>query len=312
MFAGRFGPDMKIIGAFLLTVFSALSVGAFPGHGFAASVIMKMQVENPSKTDNQTVPIKVYLPKEVSPKDIIDLGGLKLDYDPETGMYYVHNSVDLEPGQSMVKKVEMADVWVFTEEQLNSFVQEAKEMASKLSGTPYAAEASALVIGIEEKVQGILKRQEETADRPSEHIRAYRQGISLINTIRQDVTALERLQKDTAGAEDQGKGPDANGSLAGLEGLDSRMALPGSGGVPEGGAPLGRSISMTAAWRLIFAIIGFLGIISVVFFMTWHRLLAKQQGMPMDEFEPPDSRLDLLNTDTKEPEGDTGANKSNV
>ena len=48
------------------------------------------------------------------------------------------------------------------EEQLNSFVKEAKEMAIQLAETPYGAEASALVIGIEEKVQGILKRQEET------------------------------------------------------------------------------------------------------------------------------------------------------
>jgi len=72
-------------------------------------------------------------------------------------------------------------------------------MAIQLAETPYGAEASALVIGIEEKVQGILKRQEETADRPSEHIRAYRQGISLINTIREDVLALERLQQDTSG-----------------------------------------------------------------------------------------------------------------
>jgi len=303
---------MKTLRVLLLFFLVCASTPVLAGIAMGASVIMKMQVENPSKTDSQTVPVKVYLPKEVSPKDIIDLGDLKLDYDPETGLYYVHNSVGLEPGQSVVKKVEMADVWVFTEEQLNSFVNEAKEMASQLAGTPYAAEASAVVIGIEEKIQGILKRQEETADRPSEHIRAYRQGISLINTIRQDVAALERLQQDTSGGEDQQKGPDSKDALAGLGNSDSRIPLLGPGGVPEGGAPLGRSISMTSAWRIIFAILGFLGILSAVFFMTWHRLLSKQQGMPLQGMEEAENKFDLLDPNNRESQPDKESSKANV
>lgn len=255
----------------------------------AASIVMKMQVKNPSKSEGQTVPLKVYLPKEISPKDIIDLGDLKLDYDPDTGMYYVHNSVDLEPGQSMTKRIEMKDVWVFTEDQMSAFVDQAKEMAKQLEGSPYAAEALALVVGIEERVQGILKRQEETADQPSEHIRAYRQGLSLLNTIRQDVSALKTLRQDSGGEALNNKQA-ASASLSGNEGSDGRMTLPGSGGVAEGGAPLGRSISMTAAWRIIFAILGFLGILSVVFFMTWHRLLRttmkyEQGAVPLDSGE---------------------------
>ena len=295
---------MKTPWVVLLLLLGWVSAPIFQDTAKGASIIMKMQVKNPSKTETQTVPVKVYLPKEVSPKDILDLGDLKLDYDPETGMYYVHDSLDLDPGQSMVKSVEMADVWVFTEEQLNSFVKEAKEMASQLAETPYGAEASALVIGIEEKVQGILKRQEETADRPSEHIRAYRQGISLINTIREDVLALERLQQDTSGGEDQLKGPDSKDALAGIGDSDSRIALLESGGVSEGGAPLGRSISMTAAWRIILAILGFLGVLSAVFFITWHRLLSKQQGMPLQELEGTENKFDLLNPNDKESQQD--------
>ena len=303
---------MKTPWVVLLLVLGWASAPIFQDTAKGASIIMKMQVENPSKTESQTVPVKVYLPKEVSPKDILDLGDLKLDYDPETGMYYVHKSVDLETCQAKVKKVEMADVWVFTEEQLNSFVKEAKDMAIQLADTPYGAEASALVIGIEEKVQGILKRQEETADRPSEHIRAYRQGISLLNTIREDVLALERLQQDTSGGENQLKGPDSKDALAGIGDSDSRIALLESGGVSEGGAPLGRSISMTAAWRIILAILGFLGVLSVIFFMTWHRLLSKQQGMPLQELEGTENKFDLLEPNDKESQQDKESSKVNV
>jgi len=62
--------------------------------------------------------------------------------------------------------------------------------------------------------------------------------------------------------------------------------LAGSGDSPEGGAPLGRAISMTTAWRMIFAILAFLGALSAVFFLTWHRLLrvtvgGEQEAVPL-------------------------------
>ena len=47
---------------------------------------------------------------------------------------------------------------------------------------------------------------------------------------------------------------------------------------------------MTTAWRLIFAILGFLAVLSAVFFMTWHRLLGitvkgEHQALPVSTGE---------------------------
>jgi len=266
---------------------------ALPGVALAqmGSVILKINVANPSQTEPQTIPLKVYLPKEASPKDIIDLGDLKLDYDPDTGMYVVHAEVTLEAGQSITKMVQMNDIWVFTEEQLSSFVNQAKELASRLEKTPSADKAAAFVLSIEKKAQGILKRQAETATNPGEHIRTYRQGITVITTIEQDLSALERLKQEASGEEGQGERPPGKGSFRDSGDPDSRIAfLPGSGDAPEGGAPLGRSISMTTAWQIIFAILAFLAVLSVIFFMTWHRVLRvtmerEQQASPLSTGE---------------------------
>jgi len=43
---------------------------------------------------------------------------------------------------------------------------------------------------------------------------------------------------------------------------------------------------MTTAWQIIFAILAFLGALSAVFFLTWHRLLRvtvgrEQEGAPL-------------------------------
>ena len=282
---------MRNLAITLVLIIGCLGPTLYGGIEVSASVIMKIQVENPSEKEKQTVPVKVYLPKEVNPKDLIDLGGLKLDYDPDMGMYYVHDSVELGPGKSMVKKVEMEDVWVFKEEELSSYVNEAKEMAKQLEGSPYATEAAALVLGIEEKVQGILKKQEETADNPREHIRAYRQGIALIDTVKEDVSDMDRLEREISGKNGQGKDVMAKGASPDAGDTDSKIALgPASDGPPESGAALGRSISMTTAWRIIFVILAFLGVLSGVFFMTWRRLVgattnSEPQGLPLSTGE---------------------------
>ena len=239
---------------------------ALPGLALAqmGSVSLKIHVANPSQKEPQTIPVKVYLPKEATPKDIKDLGGLKLDYDPDTGMYYVHDEVALEAGQSITKTVHIEDIWVFSEEQLVSFVSRAKERASKLTEPSSAQEAAGIVQQIEQKAQEILKRQKEADGKPAERIQAYRQGLTVITTIEQDLEALERLAQSAPGRDGKGASRET----------DSRLALlAGSGDAPEGGAPLGRSISMTTAWQIIFAILAFLAVLSVIFFMTWHRVL---------------------------------------
>jgi len=174
----------------------------------------------------------------------------------------------------MTKKVVMEDIWVFTEEQLSSFVNQAKELASRLEKSPHSEKAAGLVLGIEKKVQEIFRRQRQTANNPEEHIRAYRQGLSVITTIEQDLSALEKLKPEGSEGEGQEKSPPAKRTSSDSRDGDSRMALAsGSDGPPEGGAPLGRSISMTTAWRIIFAILAFLAVLSAIFFITWHRLV---------------------------------------
>ncbi len=250
-----------------------------PGLAYAqtGSVDLKIHVANPSQKEPQTVPVKVYLPKEATPKDVKDLGELKLDYDPETGAYYVHGDVVVEAGQSITKTVHMQDIWVFSEDQLVSFVGRAKERAGKLTEPAAAQEATGIVQRVEQKVEAILKRQKETDGQPAERIQAYRQGLAVITTIEQDLDALDKLKQVPFGREGKNLSREP----------DSRMALlAGSGDSPEGGAPLGRSISMTTAWRMIFAILAFLGALSAVFFLTWHRLLrvtvgGEQEAVPL-------------------------------
>jgi len=178
----------------------------------SGSVILKILVVNPSKTETLTIPLIVKLPKEVSPEDIIDIGDLRLDYDMESGLYTVKNDLTLEPGQSMTKFVRMEDIWLFEEERLFSLVVEAEEVASRLEDTPFAEEAAALVAVIEGQIEEIIRKQEETTDSPGAHIRAYRQGLTTVATIKQDLSEMDSLGQESSKIEVPGKGLLAEGS----------------------------------------------------------------------------------------------------
>jgi len=119
-------------------------------------------------------------------------------------MYFVGGEVELGPGQSMTKMVEMEDIWIFKEEQLSLFVNQAKEMASQLKETSHWEEAASLVLSIKQKVQDIMERQKQPEANPGEHIQAYRERIPTITAIEQDLTGLERLKQEAA----QGKRED--------------------------------------------------------------------------------------------------------
>jgi hypothetical protein len=222
----------------------------------------------------------------VTPKDIIDLGDLTLNYDADTGMYSVRAEVPLGPGESVNKFVRMKDIWKRPEEDLTKLENEAKEAAKKLEGTEFEAQGLALVHEVRKKIEGILRKQEETARNPEEKIRAFRQGVNTMDDIKEDLTDLTDLKLEAQMGE-MGQGPVAKKAKKkddgagkdkekGKDGKDKELKTTGSR-IPlsddTDGAPIGRSISMTTAWRIIFGIIIFLAVVSGVFFMFWHRLL---------------------------------------
>jgi hypothetical protein len=236
---------------------------ALPGLALAQSgtVTMKINVVNPSQKEPQTVPVKVHLPKEVTPRNIRDAGGLQIEFDPEAGMYYVHGDVALEAGQSLTKVVWLDDIWVFAEDQLLAYVNQAKDRASQLSEPAAVQEGARLVQLIEQYVQDIVRRQEDTSGKPAERISAYREGLTTVAAIQQALDDLDRLKKTP---------PERDGNGASARAEAPLVAAPGNA---PAAAPAGPAFSMATARRIMLGIIAFLGLLSAVFFLTWHRLL---------------------------------------
>jgi len=98
------------------------------------SVEIIFLITNPADT-RQTVRFKSYLSEEVKPENVLDLSGLKIDFDADANTYYVSGDIELGPKESVTKKVEIKDIWIFSEEEINSIKKQADDLANNLKNT---------------------------------------------------------------------------------------------------------------------------------------------------------------------------------
>lgn len=197
-------------------------------------------IVNPSKTKTQKATLKSYLPKEATPADIVDLGDLKIDYDIDKELYYVHKEFNLPPGEVVRRAIEIRDIWVISEAEIGNFNKRAEDFVEKLKKSKHFEEAKALRDDIREKGGEIIAAQEEAADAlPQAHIAAYRLNLIRFNGIKNDMVKLDEML------------------------LKVKLATAAS--------PLAGRFSVKVSWWIIAAVIAALGIFSFVFFIIWHR-----------------------------------------
>lgn len=158
-----------------------------------ATITLRVMAINPSEELAQNVPIKVYLPVETKPEDIIDKGDLEVAYDTQQGSYYVFGDYEIKPKEVLEKEVEIKDIWVIEESQIVTLHKEAKEIFNAFAKTPYAEKATALYKSIEKKLKEIEDLQRIPAANPAQHISNYRYCAGLLNAVKQDIVTEKTL-----------------------------------------------------------------------------------------------------------------------
>ena len=234
--------------------------GGFDNEESSEAIVLKMMIVNPSDKYKQTFPMKAYLPAEVQPEHIIDKGDLELGYDPEKKAYYVKQDVELDPGASVVKQIRLEDVWMIPEDKLNSLAQDARQLFGKLRKTEYEERGRLLLSNVEVLLTQVFERQNDKTVTPAEHISFYRENQQKIRDIELDIVALRRLLEKASGDTGlSGKGSQNAGvGFFGSAPEDQKELLKSDGGIPA-----------WVAWRIIFGILGFLGFVTLGFYLTW-------------------------------------------
>lgn len=156
------------------------------------SITLRLLAVNPADSE-QTVPIKVYLPMEVKPEDIIYKEDLEVAYDTQQGSYYVFGEYSLKPKETLEKEIEIKDIWVIDPSQIAAIRQEAKEVLEGFKRTGYFERATLLYQGIEKKLNEVAQMQEISSASPSYKISNYRNSLSLLNSAKADLLAAKTL-----------------------------------------------------------------------------------------------------------------------
>jgi hypothetical protein len=214
-------------GRFLLYLF--LVIFLLPGYA-EASITLKITVVNPSE-QKQSVPIKVYLPVEVKPQDIIYKEDLEVAYDTQLGSHYVFGEYEIEPLGVLEREIEVSDIWVIPDLEIESLRQDAKKLKASSEKTEVGQSIALIYNAIDKKLNEIAQLQKIPAVSPTQHISDYRYCLGVLGSVKNDL---------------------AQGRIL----LAQVPAKPGLA---------------ATVWKIIIFVIIFLGILGSVSYIIWQR-----------------------------------------
>ena len=210
-----------------------------------ANVKFRIIAANPSSLRKQRVPIKVYLPTEVRPQDVIDSAGLELEFDPDKSCYYAYGSLMLEPSQIRVFNVEVDDIWFIPAEDLASVEGRVRYLMKAFENTEFLVKMDNIAHRAGLLIAEITKTQRDDKISSSQHIGVHRTNTKALALLKEEIDEMEKILKQ------------AGGPLTPKMLTDTKFST--------------ESPTKTATWIVIFIILIFLGLLSVVIFFTWYR-----------------------------------------
>lgn len=238
------------------------------------TIKFRLMAVNPSKTKTQKVNLMTYLPAEVQQRDVLDSGGLELEYDSQKSAYYVFkNAVELAPSEIKKVEVEVKDVWNVRKRTLSELKGRTDILMQKLEKTDYYPKAKEIADSIYSTLDDIERSQDDQNVSQQQHIGIYRQNVLLLDRIKEDIARLEKAMA-TAG------GPLAPEMLTKTK-IKSEEP------------------SKAMTWIVIFSILIFTGLLAGVLFFTWYRqsrltkedlLAAKKAAFPEGQKKEEESK----------------------
>ncbi|MBI5071788.1 SH3 domain-containing protein [Candidatus Falkowbacteria bacterium] len=205
------------------------------------SVEIHFLITNPANTE-QTIKFKSFLPEEVRPEHILDSNGLKVDFDAGASVYFVSGDIALGPKQTVTRKVELKDIWVFPEEEIISLGRQSTDLAAALRDTQYDAQGTILKNDIDSALEIVLQKQKDGYASPQDHIVAFRE-----NKLR-----MEKVEKNLEKLKDLVVQAGASQGLVGKVG----------------------GIQTFATWGIVLAIVFGFGLLAAVIFAMWRHQMA--------------------------------------
>ena len=251
----------------------AVSIPADRGPGPWKTLEMTVKISNPSETNSQIARVKYSLPIEVTPSAVLDNGGLELAYDFNKECYYAFkNDIPLEPQEGKEYLLTIKDIWRVPETELESLQAHTQNLMLLLGGTEYYSQGAAIADKVFYNLEEIDTTQNMKVP-PPEHIAFYRDNVKTFKEVKKYIAHLEKIVNKAGAA------PGITVAKAEVEkgGGEELKKVRGYEGVTFIAKSIfrGKAPTVATTWKIIFIIMAFVGLMSIVFLMIWRRQLKR-------------------------------------
>ena len=252
-----------------------VSVPDWRGIGPWETLEMKITVTNPFPEKELKTKIRRILPKEVTPKTIIDSDGLDVTYDFDSECFCLEEKdLVLEPGETRNFTVKIKDIWRVPAVELGAQEAHTKNLVLLLAGTVFNDEAETLLKEIYFDL-GHIRTSQNLKVPPPEHIAYFRDNVTRLDEIKKKVAKLEKMTTQS------GSTPGVTIAKAEkIEGAALEVKRPkGYEGVSVMAKTIfrGKAPEPATTWKIIFSIIGFVGVLSTTFFLLWRSQVKRER-----------------------------------
>ena len=223
-----------------------------PGLGSSSptgnTVVVRVKVTNPSLTAKKKLDFKHELPVEVKPGDVVEAAGLQTGYDSVKNLTYVYtNELELEPSGSREFSVVVRNPWGALPSKIARLQSRANDLHGLVKETKEYPSVETEVRAVLGDLQALSR--EQAPEGMNEQYVAFerRQSLELMR---------------------------AEGRLMRLEELfqSHEKAQQILISMPNLKPPSRRS-----TWIIIYSILGFLGVVSLLFYLRWYGKTQSEQ-----------------------------------
>jgi hypothetical protein len=217
--------------------------------------IDRIIVKNTSPTFTRKVPIRRELPPEIKAADILDSAGLEIGIDPKNGLCFVYkDDLEVGPATNVIFNVKIRDKWNVNAPRIPVLKASASNVLDRIA-------AKAKFASVEQTLKTLMGDLDQMAleQGPKElnekYVAFYRNQAERLDVIEQKIARIE----------------------AALRPIEKTTKLGFGGKAP----------TMKTTWMIIYIILGFLAVMSLLFFLRW---FGKSKSETMDSSQPTETK----------------------
>ncbi len=205
----------------------------------AGEAVMRITVRNTSPDRPRSVVLRRDLPREIKPQDVLDADGLEVAVDPSRdGMVYVlYDDLELAPAETRIFEVRLRDRWNVHEPRIDALEEVASELLDRVRGMEAYPSVASYLDDVISEIEAIRAEPvPETLD--DRYVAFFRARGQRLDELAEKIGRVESALRP--------------GEREQRLGFDVRPPDP------------------RTTWLVIYVILGFLGVVSLLFFLRWY------------------------------------------